>query len=238
MNATHWEHFRAINSQRRSIRDFTDEQVSDEDIKDILNEALLAPSSANSQPYEIHWIKDPVIKEQVAKACNNQRAARSAKTLFVLVAGTHIVKKSIDDHADYIETSTLLSEKSQSFNRKTFTALRRFLKIAPLVIWTPLLTLFSNLLPALSLMPFGGIGFRQWAARNSIYAAQNLMLAAVAKGYDTCPMEGFNAQKIASILRLPYGATIPLVIAFGKKREDAIVDPQWRRPLASAMKQY
>ena len=235
ITTAHWEHFQTINRTRRAIRDFENEQIPDQDIRDILHEAFLAPSSGNIQPYEIHWIKDPVLKAQVAKACNGQRAAASASTLFVLVSGTHIVKKSLRDYAAYIENST---SKSKVFNQKAFTTLNRFLKFAPLVFWTPLVGFFSMLLPALSLLPFGGLGVRHWVARNSIFAAQNLLLAAVAKGYDACPMEGFNAQKIAAILKLPYGAVIPVVIAVGKRRSDALVEPQWRRPFEDIVRVY
>jgi nitroreductase len=211
ITTAHWEHFKTINSNRRAIRDFEDEQISDQDIKEILQEVFLAPSSGNIQPYEIHWIKDPVLKEQVAKACNGQRAASSASTLFVIVSGTHIVKKSLRGYAVYTEQSTSLNERSKAFNRKIFTTLNKFLKFAPFVFWTPLVGFFSMLLPALSLLPVGALGVRQWVARNSIFAAQNLLLATVAKGYDACPMEGFNAQKIAAVLKLPYGSVIPVV---------------------------
>jgi nitroreductase len=235
METAYWEHFKAINSNRRAIRDFKNEQVPDQDIKDILNEVFLAPSSANAQPYEIHWIKNPELKAKIAKACNGQRAATSANTLFVFVSGTHIVKKSLRDYATYTENSSL-SEKSKVYNRKIFITLNRFLKFAPIIFWTPLVALFSTLIPALSLLPIGTIGVRQWLSKNSIFAAQNLLLATVAKGYDACPMEGFNAQKIASILRLPYGAVIPVVIAIGKKSDDAVVEPQWRRPFEDTVK--
>jgi len=225
----HWENFKAVNRNRRAIRDFDGMPILDQDIKEILDEAFLAPSSANIQPYEIHWIKSPEEKALIAKACNGQRAATSASSLFVLVSGTHIVRKTLKDYLEYIESSTL-SEHTKTYNRKNLKTLDLFLRFGPFVLWTPILGLFSMLLPSLSLLPFGGLGVRQWVARNSIYAAQNLLLAAVAKGYDACPMEGFNAQKIASILNLPYGSVIPVVIAFGKKRNDAIIEPQWRKP--------
>jgi nitroreductase len=124
------------------------------------------------------------------------------------------------------------------FSRKIVTVLNRFFKFGPFIFWTPFIGLFSMLFPALSLLPFGGLGIRQWAARNSIYAAQNILLATVAKGYDACPMEGFNAQKIASVLKLPYGVVIPVVIAIGKISDDAIVEAQWRRPFEKAVKVY
>jgi nitroreductase len=231
----YWNHFKAINKDRRAYKDFDGRQIPDQDIEAILNEALLAPSSGNVQPYQIHWIKTPELKEQVAKACNGQRAATSASTLLVFVSSIQIAKKSLKDHSVYVEQSTLLTEKSKVFHRKTFKTLNNFLKFGPLVIWTPLVGFFSWFVPSISILPFGTLGVRHWTAKNTIFSAQNLLLAAVAKGYDACPMEGFNAPKIASLLNLPYGSVLPVIIALGKKSNLAHVDPQWRRPIGDAV---
>lgn len=234
MENTHWKAFKEINRNRRSIRDFDGKALPDEDIKELLVEAAMAPSSANAQPFQFHWIQNPEIKAKVAAACNGQKAASLASTLIVMVASTTIAKNSVKQYSSYIEQSTW-SEKSRSYYLGGLKIMHKFLKFGPLIVWTPLLNLISIVLPSLSLWPFGGIGVRQWHAKNSIFAAQNLMLAATAKGYDTCPMEGFNAQKIVSILKLPYGSVIPVVIALGKKTNDAQVELQWRRPFEDSV---
>jgi nitroreductase len=234
--STNWDHFKEINRKRRAVKDFIPTQVGDEIIREILEESLLAPSSANAQPYEIHWIKSAELKKQVAAACNGQRAAHQASTLFVIVSSTGIAKKSLAKYAEHTNQSTELSEKSKAFHLDIVKKMSGFLKVAPLVIWTPLLGFFSWFVPSLSIIPFGALGVRHWTAKNSVFAAQNLLLAAVAKGYDTCPMEGFNAAKIASLLKLPYGSVIPVVIAFGRKSADARVESQWRREFDDAVK--
>jgi len=235
MENTIWEAFRKINANRRSIRDFDNSAIPDDDIKEILMEAGLAPSSGNSLPYEFHWIKTQELKDKVALACNGQRGAASASTLVVLVASTGIAKKSLHSFKNYIENSEVMSEKSKTYYLKSIDILTRFLKIGPLIFWTSFLNIFSLILPALSLLPVGGIGVRQWCSKNSIFAAQNFMLAASAKGYDSCPMEGFNARKIASLLKLPYGSVIPVVIALGKRTDNALLDGRWRRPFEDAV---
>lgn len=45
-------------NNRRSIRSFTDETVSDENIEKILRAAMQAPSAGNQQPWEFIVIKD------------------------------------------------------------------------------------------------------------------------------------------------------------------------------------
>jgi nitroreductase len=61
------------------------------------------------------------------------------------------------------------------------------------------------------------------------------MLAAAARGVDSCPMEGFNARKVAKILQLPRGTVIPIIVALGIRRIDARLEPQWRRPFDKAV---
>ncbi|WP_395833685.1 nitroreductase family protein [Archangium violaceum] len=98
-----------------------------------------------------------------------------------------------------------------------------------------LLSLFA---PILSLLPIGPSGTRQWIARNSIFAAQTFLLAATARGFDTCPMEGFDALKVGRLLGLPRGSVISLVIAIGHRRADALVEPRLRRPFDEAVVVY
>jgi nitroreductase len=55
--------------------------------------------------------------------------------------------------------------------------------------------------------------------------AQNLMLVAQELGYDSCPMDGFDYQKVGDIIALPEDHEIALMLVIGK----GIKDP-WPRP--------
>ena len=230
-----WQYFAALNASRRSVRDFTGEAIPDRDMQDILEAAMLAPSSANSQPYELHWVKDPAVKSLVAKACNSQRAAVTATYLVVIVASKKITKNAVDRQLDYIRVTDQLDERTRAYYLKNMKTMRRFLTIGGLPVWSPLLWIIRQLIPVFTLLPVSPGGMRQWMARNAIYAAQNMMLAVRAKGYDSCPMEGFRAPNIANILGLPYGSVIPVVIAVGKRAGDAKIDAQWRKPVEEAI---
>jgi len=46
-------------------------------------------------------------------------------------------------------------------------------------------------------------------------AAQTFMLAMAEKGYDTCPMEGFDSKKMKKLLQLPRGTDINMIISCG-----------------------
>lgn len=56
-------------------------------------------------------------------------------------------------------------------------------------------------------------------------AAQTIMIAAKAYGYDSCPMVGFNADQVAQIINLPDDHTIGMIITIGKG-----IKPAWPKP--------
>jgi nitroreductase len=230
-----WTAFCAINARRRAIRDFDGTPVPDEDVRAILAEALLAPSSGNLQAYRIHWIRDPEKRRQVAMACDGQRAAASASVLLVVAASTAIASETAVAQMTYVEATPVLDDRSKGYRRRQLMTFLRFLRWGTLGVWAPLHGLISAVLPAFTLLPLGSTASRHWAARSAIYAAQTILLAAAARGFDSCPMEGFNAVKVARILGLPRGMVIPLVIALGRRRAGARVEPRWRRPFDSAI---
>jgi nitroreductase len=57
---------------------------------------------------------------------------------------------------------------------------------------------------------------RDEAMRSCGIAAQTIMLAAKAMGYDSCPMVGFNVQKVAELIHLPEDHVITMMITVGK----------------------
>ena len=57
---------------------------------------------------------------------------------------------------------------------------------------------------------------RDEAMRSCGLAAQTLMLAAKGMGYDSCPMDGFDFDAVAKIIKLPQDHVITMFIAIGK----------------------
>jgi len=62
---------------------------------------------------------------------------------------------------------------------------------------------------------------RDECLRSSSIAAMNIMLMAKGMGYDSCPMDGFDFDKVAKIIKLPHDHIITMMITIGKKTEDA-----------------
>ena len=66
---------------------------------------------------------------------------------------------------------------------------------------------------------------RDEAMRSIGLAAQTLMLSAKAMGYDSCPMIGFEADKVAELIHLPEDHAIGMLLTIGKATK-----PAWPKP--------
>lgn len=62
---------------------------------------------------------------------------------------------------------------------------------------------------------------RDEAMRSCGIAAQTLMLAAREMGYDSCPMDGFDFDKVGELIRLPDDHVIAMFVAIGKAAAEA-----------------
>lgn len=62
---------------------------------------------------------------------------------------------------------------------------------------------------------------RDEAMRSCGMAAQTLMLAAKSMGYDSCPMDGFDFDKVGELINLPDDHVIAMYVAIGKAEQPA-----------------
>lgn len=66
---------------------------------------------------------------------------------------------------------------------------------------------------------------RDECMRSCGLAGMTIMLAAKAMGYDSCPMDGFDFDAVAKIIKLPEDHLISFMIAVGKGTQ-----PAWPKP--------
>jgi len=71
---------------RRSIRKYVDKPVDDEKILRLLENARLAPSGSNTQPWHFIIIRDEEIKKRIARVSHNQKWMLSAPVFIACVA--------------------------------------------------------------------------------------------------------------------------------------------------------
>ena len=66
---------------------------------------------------------------------------------------------------------------------------------------------------------------RDEGMRSCGMAAQTIMLAAKAMGYDSCPMDGFDYDAVGKLIGLPRNHAVAMFVVVGKAAQ-----PPWERP--------
>ncbi len=222
------EEFRKVVMSRRSIRVFEPTPIPPEVTEDCLNMGLLAPNSSNLQPWEFYWVRDPQTKKELVQICLNQPAARTAAELIVCVARADtwpLVQKQ------------MIEELSKE-PKVPASALIYYRKIVPmfykqgLLGWYGLAKRVVFYLRGIKLPtprePVSQSDMVLWATKSTCLAAENIMLAFRAHGYDSCPMEGFDSHRLKKLLDLPRRSSVTMVIGAGKRASNGVYGPRYR----------
>jgi nitroreductase len=77
--------FEAITS-RRSVRTFTREDVSEEEVKKLIDAARWAPSAGNIQPWEFIVVRESEVKQRLSIAALDQTFIEEAPVVIVVCA--------------------------------------------------------------------------------------------------------------------------------------------------------
>ena len=223
-----WSTFKKIVESRRSVRKFLSEKVPGPVVHEWIDQALLAPNSSNLQPWEFYRIVDPDKKKRAAEYCFSQSAARTASELVAVVARPDLWKRGQKINLEALKTSTQTVSDPGSY----------YTKIVPMVYSADpfgilkvikTITFFAIGIFRVSYRgPFGKSGNLLWATKTTALAAENLMLAIRASGYDSCPMEGFDQRRMKKLLGLPSGAYITMMIGAGKAAPDGVYSARVR----------
>ena len=224
-------------AHRRSVRVFDDTKPLEvETVKEAIAQATLAPNSSNLQLWEFYHVHNPEIKQKLAAACFNQPAAKTAQHLVVAVVRLDLWPKRTQANASYIKGK--LSEKDKKDAKKVKGALRYYHTILPKLYkgQQPLRSLLAKLsayFKGISKVTYREVGagdLRVVGHKSCALAAQTFMLSMAAQSIDTCPMEGFDSQRVKKILKLPAKAQINMIISCGIRKPEGVYGDRFRIP--------
>ena len=224
--------------QRRAIRAFDGVEVPPETREQILRAAVAAPSSNNSQPYRLFWIESPKKRERAGELCMGQSAAKTASALVVAVADLGIWKTTCAGCLQWMRETEFPDDKIRKYEKKAKLAkwfyVQGWFNILGAVKWAILKAIHPWKI--MGMVPVTRRGLFQWATKSTALACGNLMIAAEALGWNTCPMEGFDGVRLGKFLGLSRRTQeIVMVVAIGKKSAKHRDQPQWRRPLETTV---
>ncbi len=227
--------FEEIIQRRRSNRKFdANVEVPDDVIKRSLERSILSPNSSNMQLWEFQWIKDPALKESFTALCLDQNAAKTAKQLVVFVTRKDLWKQRAAWNYNKIKEG--INGEPNVAQKK---GLDYYGKLMPLAYRSDIFGISTLIRTALCFfmglrkpfMRFGGDADQRVTVHKSCaLAAQTFMLSIAAEGFESCPMEGFDAVRVKRALGLPSGAEINMIIAVGKGTEAGVWGPRFRVP--------
>jgi len=217
--------------KRRSVRKFSNENVPDEVILKALKTALLAANSSNLQPWEFYWVKDDIKKEDLIKACFSQNAAKTAQELIVAVSRIDTWKRNRNlILKNYKEKGKLIPIVEKYYN-KVIPLSYTHDRIGLLGVLKKILSFFISIVGLFKPVTRGPI-FKhdvfEIVTKTTALACQNFMMALVAQGYDSCPMEGFDHKRVKKILNLNSKSHVVMVLGIGKADPNGIYLERFR----------
>lgn len=228
--------FDKIIQKRRSVRIYDETAPFDESvIKRGLERAVLSPNSSNMQLWEFYWVKSKEVHDVLSHACMGQSAAKTAKQLVVFVTRQdkwkERVKWNIANLEKQFERKELTSRDKRAFDyyRKLMPLVYRYDPFGLNTLLRTIIVFFMGFnKPFLRIRNNGDQ--RVMTHKSCALAAQTFMLSLASDGYDTCPMEGFDADLVKKALHLPALAEITMIVACGIGKPEGIYSERLRVP--------
>ncbi|WP_037285606.1 NAD(P)H-dependent oxidoreductase [Saccharibacillus sacchari] len=153
-------------------------KISDDDFEFILETARLSPSSLGYEPWKFLIVQNTELREKIRKVSFGAQGQLPTASHFVIL----LAKSNARTDSDYVQrlmtdtkkvpsdTLLQLSQAYQSFQEND-------------------LRLFEN-----------DRAIFDWASKQTYIALGNMLTAAAQIGIDSCPIEGFNYDKVNEIL--------------------------------------
>ncbi|MBH0158011.1 NAD(P)H-dependent oxidoreductase [Fictibacillus sp. 5RED26] len=166
---------------RHATKEFDPEKkISDEDFEFILETGRLSPSSFGFEPWRFVVIQDPELREQLKPVSwGAQKQLPTASHYIVMLART---AEDMMYDSEYIEH---IKKDVKNLPKEAYDAISGFYK-------TFLESDFKLLGNDRAMV--------DWAAKQVYIALGNMMTAAAQIGIDSCPIEGFDQEKVQAIL--------------------------------------
>ncbi|SDS11385.1 NAD(P)H-dependent oxidoreductase [Christiangramia echinicola] len=171
-----------------------EKEISQEDLNILLESIQLTASSYGLQPYEVIVVKDQATREKLKEVAWNQTQITDASYLLVFANLKSVTENYVNTYLDNIA-------ETRNLSREDLKGMEDMIKNTTLK------------LPAESQ--------NAWASKQAYIALGNLLSAAANLKIDTCPMEGFDAEKFDEILGLKdRNLTTAVIAPIGYRSED------------------
>ncbi|MFD0692987.1 nitroreductase family protein [Paenibacillus sp. GCM10027628] len=191
--------FLTLFHERHSVRYFdASYKLSEQEIKEILEIAGRAPSSWNLQHWKFVAFTDAAAKEKLLPIANGQKQVIDASVTVAILGDLEANRNA--EHVYGPDITAGLEDAYAGYNSHQI--------------------LFSQIEEAYAVSDSSSYR-RDEAIRNASLAAMQLMLATKAKGLDSGPMVGFDADAFVKTFNVPPRYVPVLLVAIGKAAKPA-----------------
>jgi nitroreductase len=178
---------------RRSVHQYSNEEISQSTLDAIFERVTLTPSGYNLQPWEFLALRDEETQTALKEVANGQEHVTAADTAVVVLGNTDPMA-----HAEVVFDDWLAKEYIPNEDVRS--------------------ALLENV-EAMANMPEAER--RIWTTRSTALAAMTLMYAAWEQGVASCPMEGFDGDALVETFDIPEGYEPVMLVTLGYPAADA-----------------
>jgi nitroreductase len=173
--------------ERRATPSFDGTPIPAEDLKQIIEAGLHAPSGYNMQPWRFVVVQSEEQKRKLRAASYNQAKVEEASAVIVACGDADAWRKDLD---------LMLQQGREGGMPESYAAQAR--------------TSVSNFMSSMNTEQMHG-----WLNKHVMLAFTHMMLMAEVLNYDTAPMEGFEQDKVHEVLRLPMSYWVVALLGVG-----------------------
>jgi len=176
--------------ERRATNHFTDEEVPEEYLNAILRLAAQAPSGYNLQPWRFVVVRNAENRKRLKSVAFGQEKVGEAPVVVIFVGMKEEWKRTADEiFREGAERGAGRPDNVEQYKVSAF-----------------------QFLEGMQHMP-------TWVNRHTAIAMTTMMYAAEAYGFDTAPMEGFDAAAVRAEFGIPEEGEVVALLAIGRARQ-------------------
>ncbi|ARI77835.1 nitroreductase family protein [Halobacillus mangrovi] len=184
--------FLTVAKERRSVRQYDQNyKIEEGEIRELLETAILAPSSSNLQPWRFLVIEDQAEKERLSPIANGQQQITEASVVIAVLGDKKAYNNADQIYSQIAEKGNMPEDIKEMYVNS-------------------ILENYGN---------FSEEKLTRIAMIDGGLVSMQLMLAAKAKGYDTVPMGGFDESEFVKAFDVPEDYEPVMLISLGKGKK-------------------
>ncbi|PWK16564.1 nitroreductase family protein [Tumebacillus permanentifrigoris] len=196
--------FQMLVKTRRSANKFTQGiEIPRSEFEEMFGLVKFSPSAFNLQHAQFLVVDDPDVKEQVYNAAYQQYKVKSSSAVVVVLGDMLAYQQAPQIYEGLLQLGVI----SQLEYNQTIDMING--------------TYEGN----------GPVFQREEAIRNASLAAMTFMLTAKDRGWDTCPMIGFDPAQLSNVLNLPERYVPVMLITIGQEDTTSLRPRGYRKPV-------